>query len=466
MIIQCEKCKTKFRLDDSRVTPSGIRVRCSRCSHTFVVKRDQPEEEVDFDTILQGLGGDEPEDHAEADDSSPDSADSAVVSRPPVEPRPEFGQEEEEEEPHEGFDDEDGAQGAPLTGELSSDIESMIASLAHGEEAQEPEPAVDETEAADEMPEPDSDEEDVPEESYSEFLRKGKGLPQFQGESEPDGSDAVHDERHENEPEEESADLSCLFDVDTVKDESSCETETEPECPTPQEDGAEAEPSPLSSIAADSGENLTIRQHLWPMADSKEEGQEADGMPPLSITSRKKRSPLVSIAVGAVLLLLLGGGLYILAGQGGGLGSMLPESLRSVLGTDNQSKGPVVIRALEGVFLKNKSEGEIFVVRGEAFNVSAKHLMAIQVKGKIFGAKGEVLEQRTVFCGNVFAADQLAFQSYSSMEKTMSRQFGETLANLDVQPGTAIPFVIVFKDVPRDATDFGVEAIQAVSSAP
>lgn len=55
MIIQCEKCRTRFRLDDSKISESGVRVRCSRCTHTFVVKRE-PAEEKDFDSILQGWG--------------------------------------------------------------------------------------------------------------------------------------------------------------------------------------------------------------------------------------------------------------------------------------------------------------------------------------------------------------------------------------------------------------------------
>jgi predicted Zn finger-like uncharacterized protein len=40
MIVQCDKCKTKFRIADSKVTDAGVKVRCSRCAHVFIVKRD------------------------------------------------------------------------------------------------------------------------------------------------------------------------------------------------------------------------------------------------------------------------------------------------------------------------------------------------------------------------------------------------------------------------------------------
>jgi predicted Zn finger-like uncharacterized protein len=36
MIIQCEKCLTKFEIDGSRIQEGGSKVRCSRCGHVFV----------------------------------------------------------------------------------------------------------------------------------------------------------------------------------------------------------------------------------------------------------------------------------------------------------------------------------------------------------------------------------------------------------------------------------------------
>lgn len=37
MIVTCASCLTKFNLDDSRVSPDGVKVRCSRCKHVFYV---------------------------------------------------------------------------------------------------------------------------------------------------------------------------------------------------------------------------------------------------------------------------------------------------------------------------------------------------------------------------------------------------------------------------------------------
>jgi predicted Zn finger-like uncharacterized protein len=38
LILTCEKCDTRFRLDESRLPAKGARVRCSRCKHAFFVQ--------------------------------------------------------------------------------------------------------------------------------------------------------------------------------------------------------------------------------------------------------------------------------------------------------------------------------------------------------------------------------------------------------------------------------------------
>ncbi|QCQ21950.1 DUF3426 domain-containing protein [Desulfoglaeba alkanexedens ALDC] len=39
MIVTCEICQTKFRLDLERIGKSRVKVRCSRCGHVFVVEK-------------------------------------------------------------------------------------------------------------------------------------------------------------------------------------------------------------------------------------------------------------------------------------------------------------------------------------------------------------------------------------------------------------------------------------------
>jgi predicted Zn finger-like uncharacterized protein len=39
MIVTCPQCQTRFRIPDDRVTAKGVKVRCTRCRHTFRVSR-------------------------------------------------------------------------------------------------------------------------------------------------------------------------------------------------------------------------------------------------------------------------------------------------------------------------------------------------------------------------------------------------------------------------------------------
>jgi len=53
MIVQCEQCSTKFKLDDSKITEVGVRVRCAKCKHVFLVTKGA--EEADYEKLLGGL---------------------------------------------------------------------------------------------------------------------------------------------------------------------------------------------------------------------------------------------------------------------------------------------------------------------------------------------------------------------------------------------------------------------------
>lgn len=44
MIVICDKCNTKYKLDDATITEEGVKVRCSKCGNTFIVKKPKAED--------------------------------------------------------------------------------------------------------------------------------------------------------------------------------------------------------------------------------------------------------------------------------------------------------------------------------------------------------------------------------------------------------------------------------------
>ncbi|WNZ60549.1 zinc-ribbon domain-containing protein [Myxococcus sp. MxC21-1] len=40
MIVKCERCQTRFKIPDEKVTEKGVKVRCTKCQNTFRVTRE------------------------------------------------------------------------------------------------------------------------------------------------------------------------------------------------------------------------------------------------------------------------------------------------------------------------------------------------------------------------------------------------------------------------------------------
>ena len=129
------------------------------------------------------------------------------------------------------------------------------------------------------------------------------------------------------------------------------------------------------------------------------------------------------------------------------------------LGLEMKEEGSIAVKNPAAVFVQNKGAGELFVINGEAVNNFGKPRASIQVKATVFGPKGEVLLQKNAYCGNALSKDQLASLPLTELDKAMANAFGDSLSNLAVQPGKTIPFVVVLGNVPKGATDFGVEVI-------
>jgi predicted Zn finger-like uncharacterized protein len=53
MIVTCPQCQTRFRIPDDKVTAKGVKVRCTRCRHTFRVSRPAEQQEASEDPFAQ-----------------------------------------------------------------------------------------------------------------------------------------------------------------------------------------------------------------------------------------------------------------------------------------------------------------------------------------------------------------------------------------------------------------------------
>ncbi len=400
MIIQCEKCKTRFRLDDSRVSEAGVRVRCSRCAHTFVVRRDTPDEEPDFDSLLRGFGEEPPAGAGPGQDTCIDDT---------------VGRETERE--NIAFPDEGEESAAP--GVAGSDAPPVSGNG-----------------------------------KFESFSADGSA-PVFSGE-EPVSS-AFGEEPSTKAP-EHAADRDFearLDDAFRPHDEV-----TVPEAPAAEEAEVFQPGQDGGEIAPETPERSTeVRQSStgsrpWPVADSRSEEPEEE-QPPLCITSRRKKSPLIPILAGGLCVVAALVAVFFL------LRDRADDLRRLVPGAVQKMEKPSLVRAVEGVFVVNRESGELFVMRGDVYHQSARPVGPIRVQGTVYGGDGAVIARKTVVCGNAISPEELSFRSYSGMEKAMSGESVEARPGGGVPPGRSVPFVIVFKDVPRGAARFGAKIVAA-----
>ena len=84
MIVQCDECSAKFRLDDSKLKDGGAKVRCSKCKHIFMVQKEASAEEADYDSFLNGLvSSDESAEQPERS-AAPAAAPAAAAVEPSI----------------------------------------------------------------------------------------------------------------------------------------------------------------------------------------------------------------------------------------------------------------------------------------------------------------------------------------------------------------------------------------------
>jgi hypothetical protein len=191
----------------------------------------------------------------------------------------------------------------------------------------------------------------------------------------------------------------------------------------------------------------------------KEEEQEA---PPLSISSRHRKSPLLSI-----LMTILG---LLVAGVAGFMAySHLSDDPAAFKLFDKNrvpvEEGRITVRKINAVYLDQAVAGELLVISGEAVNNFTKPRAAQQLKGLVFGGDGSVLASKVAYAGNTLTNEQLLTMPLDKIEAAMNNQFGDSLINLEVQSGKAIPFVIVIVNPPKEGREFGVEAAGSTVAA-
>jgi predicted Zn finger-like uncharacterized protein len=458
MIIQCEQCRTKFKLDDSKVAEKSIKVRCARCRNVFSVAgvREVREDSASFgqkapvfkieeDLELTAAPVQESAVGSGSDFSSPanvetdfsfSSADSAVThdleTAQKVPDSLDFG----------AFDVGDESRDAAEQAVSAQAMDSGDTSEKQEQTATPPKEGFGGLDfSGDDM---FGDVTSTPlEDEASDSISFDTGIAGIADSLGGDSSSASRNISFDTQkPATENP-----FSLDDIEfgDELTSVTvqQVNPEELKP---GRELLFTPLATTEAP------------PMPESPADTLEKtaqppvqEDFPPLLISSRRKESSRISGIL--VVLGLIIAGLAAFYGYRGYV--MSTEDTGKITG----ETGRISIRSVEASFVRNNIAGDLLVINGEAVNEYSKPRAAIQIKGIVFGPDGKEVSSKSAFCGNPLSKEQLETMSMDKIEEAMANQFGDSLANMEVATGASIPFVIVMPKPPVGASDYGVEPV-------
>ena len=336
MIIECEKCGTKYNLDESLLQTAGSKVRCSRCKHVFTAYHEPA--------------------------LFPDEAQTVAVSQ--------------------------------------RELEETL--------GPDPSSSLDEGPAGDDLEDEQIDFDNIFEESLEDIEKLDD------------------DESYPDEPATAEGEVAG---PDTEADHDQSEE------PTP----------PTEELFED-------------------EPLEETEMIPNELP--KKRSALSRFFLGFLILVLVilgaGAAIFLWAPQ------WIPDSLSILKPVEKQKNMDVGVRRLSfkdvnGFFVDSKTEGRLFIIKGKVKNDYLDKRSFILVKGTVLDDKGQIVESKMAYAGNNFGEEEIKELPLQKITGAMKNRYGVGKKNVNVPTGTAIPFTVVFKDLPRNLGEFTVEA---VSSSP
>lgn len=541
MIIQCEQCRTKFKLDDERVSDRGVKVRCAKCRHIFTVRKEigqasAPPVEVmpDLAAIAAAppvVAADEtvrmsfaPAPEPEVPAFAPEPEVAFDFGTPPVEAPAatdtafSFGQ--ADTSAASGFDFGDvsfttEAPAAPATLDFSEEKTMIMPPKQATEQPVEfgfdfdAAPAATDTSAVDTATFDFGDAfapgaAVTPQKSAFDFGDQGTAAVAGSGEIDlggfdfgdapaaaaaaPTGIDTTDFSDFTAASAPTSAGAESSFSFDEVAPQSSAasadgfdfsgvdfgdgQTATKtPAAPVEAFSLGEVDFSgDTAAVAVDATATAPAGSTLFaPVEETIARQQEAvkpdisfeapggtEEMPPLPITSRRRQSSTLSILIGVITVLVLG---------------VLGYMAYTFISNDSKAvslfgkpatpaeDGKITVQNVKAYFIPRAAAGELLVITGDALNSYTKPRAALQVKGMVFGATNQAVATKTAYAGNQLTREQLAEMPAEKIEAAMNNQFGDSLANLEVQPGKTIPFTIVIINPPADGKEFGVEPV-------
>ena len=504
MIFSCENCQTKFDVDPSRIKDGGSKVRCSQCKHVFTIYKPAPEPEEPETVETEKW-----EDEAFAEEPREEAAESAPEP-PPDEQEPSAEEPEDdlglndfgptdmdvEETPIGDLDDDLGLDEMGLgepeeeAGEMEAASDGLDDDLGFDDLGLEPEDQMAPESAQDDLESDlgfddfglEPEEEPAPKSATSSHgvadLEDDLGLDEL-GLGEPDDitdggvdEDAMDYEHLQDdlgiddiasdtglEPEEGPLEEMDWEPPDHALPEDEFSDEQDDLGLPPEED----EEEPIEEGPSVIEEKEMDEADIAFIGADEDEAETIAGEFAPPIRKKKRGAPWFLIVVLALVAGLAG--VYFFAPQilnpilePLGLAPQKEEPKTPGGVQDNQHISP---EDAKHFFRQNESEGQLLVITGLAKNKFNEPRSFIRLKGQLNDAKGKVLAEKMVYCGNILSEEQLMSLPMDEIDKALNVRDGENGSNANIPPGGSVQFMVVFSQIPNDLAEYTVEVLSS-----
>ena len=177
------------------------------------------------------------------------------------------------------------------------------------------------------------------------------------------------------------------------------------------------------------------------------------------------RSLLLPIIL-ILILLLLGGATaaYFFAPQY--IPEVITEAVPFLKGAQKpDTKDPGVRRlsfkTITGSFIQSNKAGMLFLIKGMVANNYSSSRSFILIKGSILDDKGKVVKTKLAYAGNVFSENEIKEMTLDQINQALRNRSGKNDINQNVRPQAAVPFMVIFEELPENLSEFTVEAVSS-----
>ena len=481
MIIECQTCHARFRLDESRIKGRGARVKCRKCGDSILVLKDSAsappaqggDGSFDLGSAVRDSAGESPGSPSPVGNLIPFPAPSRAA-----EPAPPAAAEPGKDEVDLAFERllSAGAEASsPSIGETKAELPAPAeANAPIGHEAPAapgPGPELDlgaltlEFGPEEKLDLPPAVEPEPPfgkspaVEPPAEFRGEGGFLI-----SDSDTLDFLQEKPRDagSEAPPGVGDISLEISSAPVDPPGSFlrtieapQTQSEPwASPAPEGIALEGNATPPAAPAIE----VPPHREAEPVPAPPVEPPVRRGFP--ATESSRPRSS-AGPAVAAVLAVLLAAGGYLGLTTSGR--KTLEEAIPGAAALwGRKPAAPTApkfdLRNVIGYYESGVASPRILVIKGQVANLSTVEKSGIRVHAALLDNTDAVLAQQAVYAGNVLSGDAIRKGNRDTLTKALGNRFGEGLANMHVAPGKAIAFMVVFFDAPANMDSYKLEA--------